>query len=80
MDTIIRHPMLQVATMNATAKTPSWIQLQGLDLKQHIKWLYIGEQDDFEQMVQEIFRTQLDARDYFPDVSIQRPQWKITIL
>ncbi|KAI9640330.1 electron carrier [Ciborinia camelliae] len=29
-------------------------------LTQHIKWLYIGEYDDFEQTVQETVRTQLD--------------------
>ncbi|KAF2789133.1 hypothetical protein K505DRAFT_313720 [Melanomma pulvis-pyrius CBS 109.77] len=78
VDTIMRHPMLQVGMMDATSKTPSWIQLQSLDLTQHIKWLYIGEQDDFEQTVQETFRVQLDDR--FPDLSIKQPGWKITVI
>ncbi|KAI9692824.1 MAG: hypothetical protein M1822_004818 [Bathelium mastoideum] len=78
VDTIMRHPMLQVGMMDATSKTPSWIQLQSLDLTQHIKWLYIGEQDDFEQTVQETFRIQLDDR--FPDLSIKQPGWKITVI
>jgi hypothetical protein len=76
--TIMRHPMLQVAMMDATSKTPSWIQLQSLNLTQHIKWLYIGEHDDFEQTVQETFRVQLDDR--FPDLSIRQPGWKITVI
>jgi hypothetical protein len=70
--------MLQVGMIDATTKTPSWIQLHSLDLTQHIKWLYIGEHDDFEQTIQETFRFQLDDR--FQDVSIKRPGWKITII
>ncbi|KAL8835854.1 MAG: hypothetical protein Q9170_003148 [Blastenia crenularia] len=78
VDTIMRHPMLQVGMMNATSKTPLWIQLQSLDLTQHIIWLYIGEHDDFERTVQETFRVQLD--EYFPDLSFEKPGWKITII
>lgn len=78
VDTIMRHPMLQVGMMDATSRTPSWIQLQSLDLTQHIKWLYIGGHDDFEQTVQETFRVQLDDR--FPDFSIKQPGWKITVI
>ena len=77
VDTIMRHPMLQVGMMDATSKTPSWIQLQSLDLTQHIKWFYIGAHDDFEQTVQETFRAQLDDR--FPDLSIKQPGWRMTV-
>ncbi|KAL9054772.1 MAG: hypothetical protein Q9162_003970 [Coniocarpon cinnabarinum] len=70
--------MLQVGMTDATSKTPSWIQLHSLDLTQHIKWLHIGDNDNFEQMVQEIFRAQLDER--FHDLSIKRPSWKITVI
>lgn len=78
VDTIMRHPMMQVGMMDATSKTPLWIQLQSLDLTQHIKWLYIRGYDDFEQMVQETIRVQLDDR--FPDLSIKQPGWKITVI
>ena len=78
VDTIMRHPMLQVSMMDATAKIPLWIQLQSLDLTQHIKWLYIGAHEDFEQTVQETFRVQLDDR--FPDLPINQPGWKITVI
>ncbi|KAF1974308.1 hypothetical protein BU23DRAFT_589069 [Bimuria novae-zelandiae CBS 107.79] len=78
VDTIMRHPMLQVGMKDATSKTPSWIQLQSLDLTQHIKWLYLGEDVDFDQTVQEIFRVQLDDR--FPDYSIKQPNWTITVI
>lgn len=78
VDTIMRHPMMQVGMMDASSKTPCWIQLQSLDLTQHIKWLYIGGHDDFEQTVQETFRLQLDDR--FPDLSIKQPGWKITVI
>ncbi|PQE12487.1 Alcohol acetyltransferase protein [Rutstroemia sp. NJR-2017a BBW] len=77
-ETIMRHPMMQVAIVDANSKTPSWIQLEILDLTQHIKWLYIEEHDDFEQKVQETIRTQLD--DHFPNFSVKQPGWKITIL
>ncbi|KAI1162787.1 hypothetical protein F5B18DRAFT_622965 [Nemania serpens] len=78
VDTILRHPMLQVGMVDVTSKTPSWIQLESLNLTQHIKWLYIRGHDDFEQTVQETFRVQLDER--FPDLSIKQPGWKITVI
>jgi hypothetical protein len=64
--------------VDATSKTPSWIQLGSLDLTQHIKWLYLGGHADFEQTVQETFRVQLDDR--FQDLSIRQPGWKITVI
>lgn len=80
--TIMRHPMMQVGMINGTSKTPSWIQLPSLDLSQHIKWIYLegGDHNDFEQRVQETFRTQLDER--FPDLETwaKQPGWKITII
>ncbi|KAK4227341.1 hypothetical protein QBC38DRAFT_499471 [Podospora fimiseda] len=78
VNTIMKHPMLQVGIVNHTKKTPSWIQLPSLDLTQHIKWNYLADHDDFEHTVQETFRTQLDER--FPDLSIKQPGWKITII
>jgi hypothetical protein len=78
VDTIMRHPMLQVGMIDATSKTPSWIQLRSLDLTQHIKRLYLGDYADFEQTVQETFHVQLDDR--FPDLSATQPGWKITIV
>lgn len=79
VETIMRHPMLQVGMIDATSKTPSWIQLQSLDLTQHIKWLYLNDQEaDFEQKVQETFRVQLD--ELFPDLSARQPSWKITLI
>jgi hypothetical protein len=78
VDTIMRHPMLQVGMVGATSKTPSWIQLPSLDLTQHIQWLYLGDHADFEQTVQDTFRVQLDDR--FPDLSAGQPGWKITII
>ncbi|GAB1315498.1 Alcohol acetyltransferase [Madurella fahalii] len=80
VDTIMRHPMLQVGMIDATSKTPSWIQLPSLDLTQHIQWLYptgTGHAD-FEQTVHETFCAQLDDR--FPDLSIRQPGWKITVI
>ncbi|KAI1359397.1 hypothetical protein F5Y08DRAFT_332349 [Xylaria arbuscula] len=55
--TVLRHPMLQVAV----------IQLECLDLTQHINWLYIGADEDFELTP-------------FPDLSIKQPGWNITVI
>lgn len=76
VDTIMRHPMLQVGLQDPFSKTPSWIQLQTLDLTQHIKWVDLMG-NDFESMVRGTFSTQLDER--FPDLSIMQPGWKVTI-
>lgn len=71
--TIMRHPMLQVGMKDATSKTPSWIQLQSLDLTRHITWVYLGADEDLEQKVQETFRAKIDER--YPDLSIKQPGW-----
>lgn len=78
VDTIMRHPMLQVGMTDVTSQTPSWIQLESLDLTQHIKWVYIEDHDDFERVVQGTFSAKLDER--FPDISIKQPGWWITII
>lgn len=77
VDTIMRHPMLQVGIINASSKSPSWVQLESLNLTQHIQWVdLVGH--DFEDMVEKTFSNQLDER--FPDLSIMQPGWKITIV
>ncbi|KAK5659125.1 hypothetical protein OQA88_1215 [Cercophora sp. LCS_1] len=78
VDVIMRHPMLQVGMIDAMSKIPSWIQLPSLDLTEHIKWVYLTESDDFERRVMEAFCAQLD--EHFPDLSIGRPGWKVTII
>lgn len=78
VDTIMRHPMMQVGMKDATSKAPSWIQLQSLDLTQHIKWVYIEDHHDFEQTVQQTFRAKIDER--FPDLAIKQPGWWITVI
>lgn len=75
---VMRHPMLQVGMMDVTSKTPSWIQLQNLDLTKHLTWHYIEDNDDFDQTVQETFRIKLDER--FADFSIKQPGWWITVI
>lgn len=76
VDNIMRHPMLQVGIIDASSKTPSWIQLKTLDLTQHIKWVDPMDQD-FENMVEDTFSAQLNER--FPDDFFTQPGWKITV-
>jgi len=78
VDTIVRHPMLQVGMIDATAKFPSWIQLRSLDLKRHVNWLYLEDQANFEEATQDIFRDQLDNE--VPVLSAEQPGWKVTVI
>jgi hypothetical protein len=77
-EVVLRHPMLQVGMTDTTSKAPSWIQLESLDLRNHIRWLYTQDHDDFEKVVQAIFSVKLDER--FPDLSIKQPGWWITVI
>jgi hypothetical protein len=77
-DTILVHPMLQVGMQDATSKAPSWMQLQSLDLRLHIKWIYLDAHVDFERVFQERFSVQLDER--FHDIEGKQPGWKITVM
>lgn len=78
VDTIMKHPMLQVGMVDVTSNSPSWIQLESLDLTQHIKWVHLEGDADFEQTVQDTFRTQLD--NLYPEISSKHPEWKITVI
>ena len=68
VDTVMRHPMMQVGMIDAASKAPSWIQLPSLDLTQHIKWVHIGGQDDVEQTVQET-QCKHDSKEQHPPSS-----------
>lgn len=78
VDTITKHPMLQVGMVNSTSRIPSWIQLRSLDLTRHIKWHHLEDHADFEHAVQETFREQLDND--IPFISAEQPGWRITII
>ncbi|KAI6080700.1 alcohol acetyltransferase [Hypoxylon rubiginosum] len=77
VNTVLQNPVLQVAILDANSKKPTWVQLENLDLNQHIEWQFLNHSVDFEDVLQETTVSQLDAT--YPELE-KRPGWKIVIL
>ncbi|KAI4860461.1 alcohol acetyltransferase-domain-containing protein [Hypoxylon rubiginosum] len=77
VNTVLQNPVLQVAILDANSKRPAWIQLENLDLTQHVEWQFLDHSADFEDVSQETTVSQLDAT--YPELE-KRPGWKIFIL
>ncbi|KAI5867542.1 hypothetical protein GGS23DRAFT_592849 [Durotheca rogersii] len=76
-DAVLQHPTLQVGIADADSRKPTWVQLESLDLDEHLTWRFLDRSSEFEDVLRETTMSQLDAR--FPDLE-KRPGWKITLL
>ncbi|KAI2639827.1 alcohol acetyltransferase [Hypomontagnella submonticulosa] len=76
-NTVLQNPVLQVAILDASSRRPAWIQLESIDLTQHVEWQFLDHSVDFESASQETTVSQLDAT--YPELE-KRPGWKIFIL
>ncbi len=40
--TLLEYPLLQVGIKNGGSRTPSWVRLDQIDLRQQVKWLVVS--------------------------------------
>lgn len=76
-DMIRKHPLLQVGVIGEKTKRPSWIQLDEINLKNHIVWKTFDPNDEYDAKLNEITRQELDIT--FGNFAT-RPGWRLIVL
>ncbi|KAM7213085.1 Alcohol acetyltransferase domain containing protein [Rhypophila decipiens] len=75
---VLRHPMLQVGLRKLDSKKPSFVQVDTINLSNHIEWRPIDpDKEDYDAVRKELYTEQLDNK--FPFLEIQ-PPWRMLIL
>ncbi|ROW11795.1 hypothetical protein VPNG_04970 [Cytospora leucostoma] len=79
VDTVLKHPILQVAIADAQSKSPNWVQLETIDLRQHVTWHFKDAELDasIDNVLQEVLTNEVDAT--FPELDT-RPGWRIVVI
>ncbi|KAI0407871.1 hypothetical protein F4802DRAFT_490956 [Xylaria palmicola] len=75
--TVLKHAVLQLGILDADSAKPKWVQLDSLDLRQHVQWRFLDQSDDFEEALRETTTARMDAT--FPDLERQ-PGWNMVVL
>ncbi|KAI8712031.1 hypothetical protein NCS52_01468300 [Fusarium sp. LHS14.1] len=75
--TIRKHHLLQVGVIGEKTKRPSWIQLDEINLKNHIDWTTADPNDEYGAKRNEITVRELDAK---LGNFATRPLWRLLVL
>ncbi|KAI0151772.1 hypothetical protein GGR57DRAFT_492795 [Xylariaceae sp. FL1272] len=76
-DNVLKHSVLYVGIADADSSHPAFVQLDSLDLRQHIEWRYLDDLVDFETTLKELTESQIDAS--YPHLEKQ-PGWRVVVL
>lgn len=74
---VLSQPHLQVGITGENSKSPAFVRLEQLDLRNHVDWREVGAPDQIEQAYLEAMQTQLDSR---YDHLSTRPGWRVVVL
>ncbi|KAM6540167.1 Alcohol acetyltransferase [Fusarium falciforme] len=74
---VIQHPLMQVGQVNEDSVEPAWVQLDTLDLSQHISWRLVTSSEDYPTIREKILNKQLSTK--FVDLET-RPGWRMVVL
>lgn len=77
IDTILKHPVLQVAIANAHSKNPVWTQLETISMRQHVIWNFDDYGVNLDDDLQALIANEVDTK--FCDLDHQ-PGWRIVII
>jgi hypothetical protein len=69
--------MLQVRMVGEDSVTPTFVELDYIDLRNHWEWRYVTTLDDRYHVSEEVFQSSLDTK--FPQSSDQ-PMWKVVTI
>ncbi|CAJ2510098.1 Uu.00g059980.m01.CDS01 [Anthostomella pinea] len=76
-DNIMKHHVLHVGILDATSSRPAFVQLDSLELRQHIEWQFLDASAHFEAALQHLTEIQIDAP--YPRLNKQ-PGWGVVVL
>lgn len=76
---VLQHPFLQVGVVGEDSKCPHWVQLETINLADHIQWqlLIEGSAEEYQSLYSNSLREQLDTK--FSNLET-RPAWRILVL
>ncbi|KAI8677384.1 hypothetical protein NCS56_00628300 [Fusarium sp. Ph1] len=74
---IIQHPLMQVGQINEDSAEPAWVQLDTINLSQHISWRLVTSSEDYPTIRKKILHEQLSTK--FSDLGT-RPGWRTVVL
>lgn len=74
---VLSQPHLQVGITGQNSKSPAFVRLEQLDLRNHVDWRQVGGSDHIEPAYLESMQAQLDSR--FHHLST-RPGWRVVVL
>ncbi|RYP75900.1 hypothetical protein DL771_002164 [Monosporascus sp. 5C6A] len=74
---VLEHPLLQVGIVGEHSKTPTWIQLESVDFRDHVEWKTAESSEEFDRLFRETLQSQLDTE--FANLG-SRPGWRMSVL
>ncbi|ROW08503.1 hypothetical protein VMCG_03065 [Cytospora schulzeri] len=79
VDTVLKHPVLQVAIADSQSRSPKWVQLETLDLRRHVTWHFKDSElgASLDNVLQELLANEVDAT--YPELD-SRPGWRIVVI
>ncbi|RYP58601.1 hypothetical protein DL769_008888 [Monosporascus sp. CRB-8-3] len=74
---VLEHPLLQVGLVGEHSRTPTWIQLESVDFRNHVEWKAAESSEEFDRLFCETLQSQLDTE--FGNLG-SRPGWRMSVL
>ncbi|KAH7152857.1 alcohol acetyltransferase-domain-containing protein [Dactylonectria macrodidyma] len=75
-DTVLQHPLLQVGIVGRDSKHPAWVQLDHIDLSQHIEWRVFDNLESYEATFDKTLKEEIDTKFASPET---RPGWRVIV-
>ncbi|KAH7007517.1 alcohol acetyltransferase-domain-containing protein [Ilyonectria destructans] len=76
-DTVLQHPLLQVGLIHESSTCPAWVQLDHIDLSQHIEWKVVDSSERYNHTLKGMVEEQVDTKFSSP---ASRPSWRVVVL
>ncbi|KAJ4033364.1 Alcohol acetyltransferase [Fusarium oxysporum] len=74
---ILQHPLFTVGRINADSKKQYWVRLDQIDLKNHIEWRTVSNQEAYESILHATLEWQVNE----PYTNLEtQPGWRAAIL
>ncbi|KAJ4267068.1 Alcohol acetyltransferase [Fusarium torreyae] len=74
---VVQFPLLQVGLVGESTNKPVWVSLASLDLNDHIKWDVQADSNDYDRLLEDNLRCQLDTK--FDHLETQ-PGWRLLMM
>lgn len=74
---VLAQPHLHIGIIGEHSKSPAFVRLGRLDIRNHVQWVIIDDSSDFQQLYLETTQAQLDSR--YENLSTQ-PGWRVVVL